>query len=64
MEVSGVHGTQWRDFSSVCQEFPYIFDGNNGRYTGLPVTLQLDPQVRPIWLKVRQVPFTLKPKMN
>lgn len=31
---------------------------------GLPISLQLDPQVHPVRLKTRWVPFDLMPKIN
>lgn len=61
IEIQGVHQTEWHDFSTVCHEFLSVFDGFLGHYTGPPVSLQLNPQVRPIRLKARRAPFALKP---
>ncbi|XP_060100277.1 uncharacterized protein K02A2.6-like, partial [Heteronotia binoei] len=64
IEIRGVNKTAGVDFNKVCEEFPAVFDGTLGCYTGPPVTLHLDPTVRPIRLKARRVPFALKPKIE
>ncbi|XP_033005510.1 uncharacterized protein K02A2.6-like [Lacerta agilis] len=51
-------------FDALCQEFAVVFDGQLGRYTGPPVSFDLDPAVCPIRLKPRRVPFALKPKID
>ncbi|XP_058042036.1 uncharacterized protein K02A2.6-like, partial [Ahaetulla prasina] len=35
-----------------------------GKYTGTPISFNLDPQVAPIRLKARRVPFALKPRID
>lgn len=64
IKVTGVHQSEWWDFSSICNELLSVFDGTIGRYTGPPVSLLLDPQVRPLRLKARCVPFSLKPNID
>ncbi|XP_033014676.1 uncharacterized protein K02A2.6-like [Lacerta agilis] len=51
-------------FEALCQEFAAVFDGQLGRYTGPPVSFDLDPAVCPIRLKPRRVPFALKPRID
>ncbi|XP_060094828.1 uncharacterized protein K02A2.6-like, partial [Heteronotia binoei] len=53
-----------RGFGEICKEFPEVFDGSLGSYRGAPISLPLDPTVRPIRLKARRVPFALKPKIE
>ncbi|XP_060110493.1 uncharacterized protein K02A2.6-like, partial [Heteronotia binoei] len=53
-----------RGFGEICKEFPEVFDGSLGSYRGPPISLPLDPTVRPIRLKARRVPFALKPKIE
>lgn len=62
--IQGVNQTERHDFNTVCHEFPSVFDGTLGRYTWSPVSLQLDPQVCPIWLKARRIPFGLKEELD
>ncbi|XP_060107687.1 uncharacterized protein K02A2.6-like, partial [Heteronotia binoei] len=42
---------------------PYV-PGDAESYRGPPISLPLDPTVRPIRLKARRVPFALKPKIE
>lgn len=66
IEITGVNQTSAAtlDFSKVCEEFPTVFDGILGLCNGYPVSLQLDPAIQPICLKVFRIPFTLKPKID
>ncbi|XP_033003909.1 uncharacterized protein K02A2.6-like, partial [Lacerta agilis] len=65
LAVTGVNHTSLQvDVDAICKEFPAVFDGKLGQYTGPPIALQLDPAVRPIRLKARRVPFALKPRID
>ncbi|XP_060126817.1 uncharacterized protein K02A2.6-like [Zootoca vivipara] len=65
LAVTGVNRTSLQvDVDAICKEFPGVFDGALGRYTGPPIALQLDPAVRPIRHKARRVPFALKPRID
>ncbi|XP_058023851.1 LOW QUALITY PROTEIN: uncharacterized protein LOC131190532 [Ahaetulla prasina] len=41
-----------------------VFKDCLGKYKGTPISFNLDPQVAPIRLKARRVPFALKPKID
>ena len=62
--IQGVNTTAVMDLNAICGEFPSVFDGRLGCYKGPPVSLQLDPQVCPIRLRARRVPFALKSKIE
>lgn len=62
--ISGVNVVQNTDIDILAQEFPSVFDGKLGMYTGKPVSFNLDPAVAPICLKPRRIPFALKAKVN
>ncbi|XP_060115356.1 uncharacterized protein K02A2.6-like, partial [Heteronotia binoei] len=64
IQLVGVDHMRTSNFDGVCREFPEVFDGSLGSYKGPPITLPIDPTVRPIRLKARRVPFTLKPKIE
>ncbi|XP_053243367.1 uncharacterized protein LOC128413351, partial [Podarcis raffonei] len=65
LAVTGVNHTSLQvDVDAICKEFPGVFDGKLGQYTGPPIALQLDPTVRPVRLKARRVPFALKPRID
>ncbi|XP_060119763.1 uncharacterized protein K02A2.6-like [Heteronotia binoei] len=64
IQLVGVDHLQASNFDGVCREFPEVFDGSLGSYKGPPITLPIDPMVRPIRLKARRVPFALKPKIE
>ncbi|XP_053229110.1 uncharacterized protein K02A2.6-like, partial [Podarcis raffonei] len=65
LAVTGVNHTSLQvDVDAICKEFPGVFDGKLGQYTGPPIALQLDPAVRPVRLKARRVPFALKPRID
>ncbi|XP_058023852.1 uncharacterized protein K02A2.6-like, partial [Ahaetulla prasina] len=46
------------------KEFEDVFKDCLGKYKGTPISFNLDPQVVPIHLKARRVPFALKPKID
>ncbi|XP_060545241.1 uncharacterized protein K02A2.6-like [Pantherophis guttatus] len=64
LTVSGVHTTVADGFEALTSEFAEVFDGSLGNYKGTPISLNLDPQVAPIRLKPRRVPFALRPKVD
>ncbi|XP_054828347.1 uncharacterized protein K02A2.6-like [Eublepharis macularius] len=64
IQIAGVQRLHHDEVASVCREFPAVFDGALGNYTGQPVSFDLDPAVAPICLKPRRVPFALKPKID
>nr|XP_028577596.1 LOW QUALITY PROTEIN: uncharacterized protein K02A2.6-like [Podarcis muralis] len=65
LAITGVNHTSLQvDVDAICKEFPGVFDGKLGQYTGPPIALQLDPTVRPVRLKARWVPFALKPRID
>lgn len=49
---------------SVVNEFPEVFDEQLGAFKGPPVKLHLDPNVKPIQLKPRKLPFALENKVE
>lgn len=64
INVSGIHTTIPDAFGMLSREFTDIFDNSLGKYKGNPISFNLDPQVAPIFLKPRRVPFTLHPKVD
>lgn len=51
-------------FEEVSCEFPDIFDGKLRLCKGPPITLPLNPAVRPIHIPACRVPLALKPKID
>lgn len=41
-----------------------MLDGELGKYKGTPISFNMDPQMAPIRLKQRQVPFALRPRVD
>ncbi|XP_015283013.1 PREDICTED: uncharacterized protein K02A2.6-like, partial [Gekko japonicus] len=64
LTIGGIHQLQQADFADVCNEFPRVFDGSLGKFTGAPISLDLDPAVRPIRIKARFPPLTVRPKIE
>ncbi|XP_058023914.1 uncharacterized protein K02A2.6-like [Ahaetulla prasina] len=64
LNVLGIHSTTAGPFEDVLQEFSDVFDGKLGEYKGKPVSFHLDPQIAPIRLKARRVPFALRQKVD
>ncbi|XP_058038753.1 uncharacterized protein K02A2.6-like [Ahaetulla prasina] len=64
MGVTGIHriGCDLQD--ALMEEFAEVFEDRLGKYKGTPISFNLDPQVAPIRLKARRVPFALKPKID
>ncbi|XP_032091803.1 uncharacterized protein K02A2.6-like, partial [Thamnophis elegans] len=66
ISLQGIHSTADTppDIAAVLSDYADIFDGQLGHYKGSPISLSLDPQVAPIRLKARRVPFALRPKVE
>ncbi|XP_026529758.1 uncharacterized protein K02A2.6-like, partial [Notechis scutatus] len=65
IEVAGIHQAGSDDWEeSIVQEFHDVFSDKLGKYKGTPISFSLNPEVAPIRLKPRRVPFALKPKID
>ncbi|XP_013913085.1 PREDICTED: LOW QUALITY PROTEIN: uncharacterized protein LOC106542012 [Thamnophis sirtalis] len=64
LSIGGVHRVVSSSLEGILSEFADVFDGQLGCYKGTPISLSLDPQVAPIWLKARRVPFALRAKVD
>ncbi|XP_032078769.1 uncharacterized protein K02A2.6-like [Thamnophis elegans] len=64
LQVSGIHHLGATALDCLVNEFPAVFDGTLGKYTGTPVSFNLDPSVQPVRMKPRRVPIALKPKVD
>lgn len=65
LSISGVHSTlQGDEFEALTQELTNVFSSFLDKYKGMPISLNLDPQVAPIRLKARCVPLALRDKVD
>ncbi|XP_058041463.1 uncharacterized protein K02A2.6-like [Ahaetulla prasina] len=64
MGVTGIHRNGCDLQNALLEEFAEVFEDRLGKYKGTPISFNLDPQVAPIRLKARRVPFALKPKID
>ncbi|XP_026526821.1 uncharacterized protein K02A2.6-like, partial [Notechis scutatus] len=65
IELAGIHQTGSSDWeAALVQEFQDVFTEELGKYKGSPISFSLSPEIAPIRLKPRRVPFTLKPKID
>lgn len=64
LSISGIHTTVPASLSSILMEFADVFDGQLGKYKGLPISFNLDSQVAPVRLKPRRVPLALRPRVD
>ncbi|XP_058042246.1 uncharacterized protein K02A2.6-like, partial [Ahaetulla prasina] len=64
MGVTGVFRNEVDLKGELLKEFEDVFKDCLGKYEGTPISFNLDPQVAPIRLKARRVPFALKPKID
>ncbi|XP_058038083.1 uncharacterized protein K02A2.6-like [Ahaetulla prasina] len=64
LDVSGIHTTDLDTPAQLFSEFADVFEGQLGKYTGQPISFNLDPQVAPVRLKPRRVPLALRPKVD
>lgn len=49
---------------SLEKDFANVFNGTLGQYAGFPISFSLGPQIPPIRLKLRWVPFAFKPEVD
>ncbi|KAL1435107.1 hypothetical protein MTO96_011271 [Rhipicephalus appendiculatus] len=49
---------------SALSEFSEVFEEGLGNYVGTPVSLHLDPNIQPVRLKARRLPFAIQPKVE
>lgn len=52
------------DMTKIFNEFSEVFAEGLGKFRGPPVTLHLDPDFPPKFLRARNVPFALRPKIE
>ncbi|XP_026534935.1 uncharacterized protein K02A2.6-like, partial [Notechis scutatus] len=65
IEVTGTNHITEADWEEqLAKDFQEVFDGSLGKYRGAPISFNLDPNIAPIHLKPRRVPFALKPKID
>ncbi|XP_058027254.1 uncharacterized protein K02A2.6-like, partial [Ahaetulla prasina] len=64
MGVTGIYRSDCNLKDILLNEFEDVFKDCLGKYKGTPISFNLDPQVAPIRLKARRVPFALKPKID
>ncbi|XP_058024057.1 uncharacterized protein K02A2.6-like, partial [Ahaetulla prasina] len=64
MGVTGIFRNEVNLKDALMKEFGDVFRDCLGKYTGTPISFNLDPQVAPIRLKARRVPFALKPRID
>ncbi|KRZ01526.1 Uncharacterized protein T4B_8617, partial [Trichinella pseudospiralis] len=64
--LSGVHRLTSTppQISEVLRKYRSVFTEELGMYVGKPVSLDLDPNVTPICMKARKVPFALREKID
>lgn len=48
----------------TCDQYPELFQEGLGKFTGGPVTLNVDPQAIPKFLRARPVPFSMRDKVE
>ncbi|XP_013913299.1 PREDICTED: uncharacterized protein LOC106542174 [Thamnophis sirtalis] len=64
LSIGGVHRVVPSSLEDVLLEFSDVFDSQLGSYRGTPISLNLNPQVAPIRLKARRMPFALRAKVD
>lgn len=62
--VTGIDTVQVNYIKDLMREFADIFDRTLGKYMRKPISFNLDPNVTPIRMKPRRVPFALRPKID
>ncbi|XP_060543046.1 uncharacterized protein K02A2.6-like [Pantherophis guttatus] len=60
--VDHIGNDTWEE--DLMREFAEVFNNELGKYKGSPISFNLDPQVAPIRIKPRRVPFALRPKID
>ncbi|XP_060546945.1 uncharacterized protein K02A2.6-like [Pantherophis guttatus] len=61
-DVDHIRNDTWEE--DLMREFAEVFNNELGKYKGSPISFNLDPQVAPIRIKPRRVPFALRPKID
>ena len=56
-----VHHITVTKVSSVCQEFPEVFQEGLGTLKGFQATIHVDQDAKPVFCKARTVPYALRP---
>lgn len=64
LNITGVHSIIPDVSDMIFPEFADVFDDHLGKYTGCPISFNLDPQVQPIHLKPQRVPLALRPRVD
>lgn len=64
LAITGIHANTSDVFSDLFSEFSDVFSEGLGKYTGTPISFNLDPKIAPIRLKPRRVPFALRAQVD
>ncbi|XP_026530759.1 uncharacterized protein K02A2.6-like, partial [Notechis scutatus] len=65
IELAGINQTVSDDWeAALVRDFQEVFTEQLGKYKGSPISFKLCPDVAPIRLKPRRVPFAHKPKID
>lgn len=51
LAVTGIHATTSDHYLDLLQEFSDVFSSELRKYTGNPISFNLDPTVTPLWIK-------------
>ncbi|GBL64616.1 Uncharacterized protein K02A2.6 [Araneus ventricosus] len=62
--IKAVRATSKRNLSQLLEEYKNIFDEELGEINNYQVKLELKPEVKPIFCRVRTVPFALKGRVE
>ncbi|GBM84945.1 hypothetical protein AVEN_120214-1 [Araneus ventricosus] len=62
--IKAVRVTSKRNLSQLLEEYKNIFDDELGEINNYQVKLELKPEVKPIFSRVRTVPFALKGRVE
>ncbi|GBM07216.1 Uncharacterized protein K02A2.6 [Araneus ventricosus] len=62
--IKAVRATSKRNLSQLLEEYKNIFDDELGEINNYQVKLELKPEVKPIFCRVRTVPFALKGRVE
>ncbi|XP_026530779.1 uncharacterized protein K02A2.6-like, partial [Notechis scutatus] len=65
IELAGINQTVSDDWeAALVRDFQEVFTEQLGKYKGSPISFNLCPDIAPIRLKPRRVPFALKPTID
>uniref|UniRef100_A0A5S6QBH7 CCHC-type domain-containing protein n=1 Tax=Trichuris muris TaxID=70415 RepID=A0A5S6QBH7_TRIMR len=64
ISVLGIHQVSGRRFDSVLLRYAAVFDDDTNAYSGPPVSIELEKNATPKFLKCRPVPFAIRSKLN